>query len=66
MFEWKDVSRENVRIYYFKDGSQFQIDRPVKMAVSKSGSHRVLAENGRTYWVRGDFIAISWEGPTDY
>jgi hypothetical protein len=59
--EFKDISVEKFRIYTFPGGEVVRIDRPVELAVSESGGHRVKDATGHGHYVPAGFIHIEWE-----
>jgi hypothetical protein len=60
MTEPLDITSEAERTYHYADGTTFTIEEPYKLHVTESGSHRVIAQNGRTYRPERGWVAISW------
>ena len=61
--EWDDISSEESRCYEFGGGrGQVTIEAPKLIHVSKSGGHRILDSNGRSYYVPTGWICLSWKG----
>lgn len=62
---WQDLSTEKFRTYHFPKGATFFVNRPKKLFVKASGSHRIVAENaeGRivSYYIPAGWIGLSWE-----
>jgi hypothetical protein len=61
MTEPLDISSEANRTYHYADGVTFTIDAPYKLHVTDTGSHRVVAQDGRTYRPERGWLAISWQ-----
>lgn len=57
---WKDVSTEASRRYYFAGGEEYEIFFPVALAISKSGAHRLVDADGRSHYIKCDYIAFSF------
>ena len=55
-----DITSEAERTYHYPDGSGFTIAAPCKLTVLETGSHRVVAQDGRTYRPERGWLAISW------
>jgi len=64
--EWKDISKEAFRTYYFyKDGvlANITIDKPVKLNYNpKSGGHRVIDIEGGSWYIPAGWVALYWQG----
>ena len=54
-----DLTTEANRTYHYPAGD-FTIEAPQKLTVTDTGSHRVVAEDGRTYRPERGWLAISW------
>lgn len=61
MTEPLDISSEEVRIYVYAGGKEYGISNPVKLAVTDSGSHRVVDRFGWTHRPEPGWIAIKWK-----
>lgn len=64
-----DISNEEERTVHLNNGFSFTINKPIALVIRDAGStHRVVAENGRTYCYAvpedGKSI-ISWKGKND-
>ena len=60
--KFKDISCEVYREYVDGDGVFHRIEKPVCMAISKSGNHRVLDSEGISHAVDLRFkIAVKWK-----
>ena len=46
---WTDISTEEFREYRFPDEQTVRIEKPLKLKVSRSGGHRIVAEGGNFY-----------------
>lgn len=55
-----DITSETNRTYHYPNGDTFTIEAPYKLFVTESGSHRVVAQDGRTYRPERGWLAISW------
>ena len=58
--EFVDISTEEWREYIYQGGFRLRIDNPIKLAVMKSGSHR-LWDGTNSFWVKPGFMAIIWK-----
>lgn len=47
-----DISSESEREYHFPSGQRLFIDKPLYLHVSKSGGHRLYAEDGYCYYIQ--------------
>lgn len=52
--DWQDVSSLTSLTYKF-DEQRVEIDRPVKLFVKRSGSHKIVCDDGVCWYVRGHF-----------
>jgi hypothetical protein len=59
--QFVDISSESRRRYVFPGGHMVAIERPVKLAVSASGGHRILDSDGTGHYVPSGWIHLSWE-----
>lgn len=60
--EFKDISNEEIREYIFPyPKGKLTIYNPIAVAITKSGSHRVLDAQGWSYRVDPSFISVSWK-----
>jgi hypothetical protein len=61
--EWVDISElETARCYHFPDGSTYAIEKPVKLLVKPSGSHKLVDAEGYNHYVRAGWNAFSFSG----
>ncbi|WP_066765656.1 hypothetical protein [Sphingobium sp. CCH11-B1] len=58
-FEFIDVSVEVSRTYTFPTGT-VTIDKPEKLHVSPSHSHRLIDADGRSHYVPAGWLHLSW------
>jgi len=58
-----DVSEE-WRSYIYQDGSEYLIDRPLKLSISKSG-HYVFDFEGTMHFIPYGWVAIQWQSTPD-
>ena len=59
--EFNDILSEEFREYFYREKCYCRIEKPAKLHVSKSGGHRVFAQNGDCYYVFTDRPAyIRW------
>lgn len=56
-----DISSEVDRTYHYADGASFTIKAPLELHVLETGSHRVVASDGRTYRPERGWLSISWQ-----
>jgi len=63
-YEFIDISSEIYRIYIFDSQKTFKIDKPVWLAISKTG-HRILNEEGLCYYIPFGWIALQWQSYDD-
>jgi hypothetical protein len=54
-----DITSEEFREYTFPCGVTVRIEKPSHLAVSKSGGHRVLGEDG-CFYIPPGWIALRW------
>ncbi len=59
-YEFLDISSEKYREYVFLGKGTIRIEKPLKLAVSKSG-HRVWDSKGMSYFIPNEWQAIYWE-----
>jgi hypothetical protein len=59
---WKDISNESYREYIYESGFVYRIEKPVAVAISASGGHRVYDLAGIGYYVIAGWAVIKWEG----
>lgn len=55
-----DISSEQFREYIYDDGNVLVIHDPLELYITQSGSHRVIAADGRTYRPTPGYLGISW------
>jgi hypothetical protein len=61
--EFQNLKNEAYREYlFFKEGEKVwvRIDKPLKLAVSESGGHRLFNEAGESIYVPPDWIELKW------
>ena len=58
--KWSDISTEEWREYIFPD-STIRISKPARLNVSKSGGHRILDQDGVSYYVPPKWILLKWK-----
>lgn len=56
--DFKDISEEKTRVYYFPNGDEFVVHEPVALHVSASGGHRIIEASGRSVYIKGTWIAF--------
>ena len=56
-----DVTHEEYRVYMYKDGVELEIEEPVTLFISESGSHRVLKKGGTVTYPRKDWVCVYWK-----
>jgi hypothetical protein len=59
---WIDLSMEETRTYHFPDGSTYTVDKPSKIYIKESGSHKIIDKNGLNHYVRPGWNAFTFEG----
>jgi len=59
---WKSITNELYRDYIYESGFVYRILRPVAVAMSASGGHRVFNMYGECYYVKAGWAIIKWEG----
>lgn len=63
-FTEHDVSVESERIYLYPNGERLKISLPTKLFVRRDAagdSHRVVAQDGYTYYPRRGWLGIAWK-----
>jgi hypothetical protein len=58
------ITSEAYRVYHYPNGAEFKIEAPRDLYILKDDkgvSHRILAEDGRTYRPERGWIGISWQ-----
>ena len=65
--EWKDISDEKFRVYFFpinsEETARVVISNPSKLNYNPiSGGHRVIDKNGGSWYIPSGWIALYWEG----
>jgi hypothetical protein len=58
--EFKDISSEAWREYVYPNGQRLRYEAPVALAVSKSGGHRLLTEDGVSHVIVAGFVAVDF------
>lgn len=59
--EFKDISSEKYRTYYFSNTETYTIHEPLKLNVSRTGGHRIFAKNGKSYYISSGWRMLEWE-----
>ena len=63
---FKSTENEKWRDYVWADGFTLRIEEPLWVHVSKSGGHRVIDNQKRSYYVAPGWRYITWEGKDSY
>jgi hypothetical protein len=61
--DFKNLNSEVYREYLFASEGKTEtvrIDKPLKLAVSESGGHRLFNEAGESYYVPAGWIQLKW------
>lgn len=58
--DWDDISSEQFREYDFGDEKKVRIEKPARLNVSESGSHRILDCDGNSHYVPAGWVHIMW------
>lgn len=61
--DWKDISDETERTYFFPNGAEVTIVGPLQLNVktkANGDSHRIVSANG-SYYIPVGWIAIRWK-----
>lgn len=58
--EFKDISTEEWREYIYDKGFRLKIEHPIKLGITKSGSHRIW-DGVNSFWIRPGFMTIIWK-----
>jgi hypothetical protein len=61
MTEFKDISTEIFREYTFPGGDKVTISKPVRLAVSDSGGHRIVDAVGASHYIPPRWIHLRFE-----
>lgn len=56
-----DLTSEEFREYVYDDGNVLLIKAPVELYITETGSHRVVAADGRTYRPTPGYLGIAWK-----
>lgn len=59
--DFVDISSEEYRVYKYADGSEYKVQGPQKLHVSKAGEHRLFDESGLSHYVCKGWCAIQWK-----
>lgn len=63
--EFTDISSEEYRIYTYicsnGDLTNVKVNNPIGLNVSKSGGHRIIDSNGVCYYIKPEWIMITWK-----
>jgi len=63
--EFKDLTSEDFRTYYFSDGESVTLVEPVALHVSASGGHRVMTADGVAHYIPPRWIHLFWVNKPD-
>jgi hypothetical protein len=58
--QFTDISSEAERVYNFGQKGFVRINRPLQLAVSDSGGHRIFSADGRSHYIPAGWIEITW------
>jgi hypothetical protein len=58
------LESEAFREYIYEDGNVLVIVEPTELFITESGSHRVVAADGRTYRPTPGYLGIAWKPKT--
>lgn len=62
-YDWKKIPEEAAdRVYMYPDDTQLEVYGVQWIAVSESGSHRLVCEDGTCFYVKAGWNAITWDG----
>lgn len=56
-----DIQSEEFREYIYEDGNVLVIENPIELFITDTGSHRVIAEDGRVYRPTPGYLGIAWK-----
>lgn len=59
--DFVDISSEEYRTYKYADGSEYRIDAPQRLNVSKAGGHRVFDGAGLSHYITKGWRALQWK-----
>lgn len=59
--EFKDISTEVYREYMYSNGGVLRVEKPIQIAISRSGNHRIITEDGMSYIVAPQWLAIRFK-----
>jgi len=59
--DFKPLTDEQYRTYYFPGGNTVTITEPQKLNVSKSGGHRVLDNEGKSHYIPACWYHLEWK-----
>lgn len=57
---WNDISSEEYRVYNFGN-NEVQINKPLKLNVSRSGGHRLFDEQGTSHYIPAGWVHLYWK-----
>ena len=60
---WTDISSEQSRTYVWTD-YKLSIDNPKELNISDSGGHRLVDEQGNSYYIPNTWKYITWKVKT--
>jgi hypothetical protein len=63
--KFTDISSEKWREYVYDVNKTIFVDKPLQLNVSKSGGHRIFAEDGLSRYIAPGWLEIIWEAKDD-
>ncbi len=58
--DFTDISSESSRTYNFGQKGFVKITKPLKLAVSSSGGHRIFSADGTSHYIPSGWVHLSW------
>jgi len=58
--DFADISCEVARTYHWVGGQSLTIERPLKLHVAPSGSHRIFDGAGRAHYITPGWFHLTW------
>ena len=59
--KFTDISSEEWREYVYDVNKTILIEKPLQLHVSKSGGHRIFAEDGYSRYIQPGWLQIIWK-----
>lgn len=59
--EWKDISHEKYRKYFFEFGDPVIVYNPAIINISSRDSHRILTKDNKSFYISNKWIAFMFE-----